>query len=247
MSKFFIDKNALDSTSIKLHGEDVQHIKKVLRTKIGEKIVVCDGDNTDYTVQIQSIEDMEIIADIIEKRKCDTEPPIRVVLFQGVPKSDKMELIIQKCVELGISEIIPVITTRTIVKFDNAKDEIKKQLRWQKIANEAAKQCNRGVLPIIGLPLDFATAVEKIKDFNLFLMPYENEADTKLKGVLENYRDASSIGIFIGPEGGFAENEVKKCLEAGCIPVTLGKRILRTETAGFAVLSILMYELGDVG
>lgn len=247
MSKFFIDSQAINNNNITIIGDDVQHIKKVLRAKAGEELIICDGNGWDYKVVISSMNEKEILCNIVSKNLCETEPPIKVVLFQGVPKADKMELIIQKCVELGITEIIPVKTERTVVKFENKKDEEKKQQRWQKIATEAAKQCNRGRLPTVGLPVDFKTVLQMKKDFDLLLMPYENESKVKLKNTLKDSTNAKTFGIFIGPEGGFSEEEVEKCKNNEFVPITLGKRILRTETAGLAVLSILMYELGDVG
>jgi len=247
MSRFFIDKDCISGDFVKITGEDVQHIKKVLRMRTGEMLVACDMDGTDFDCEITEIDDKYVEARILNSKKSESEAPIKVTLFQGIPKSDKMEFIIQKCVELGIHSIIPVKTERTVVKFENSKDEEKKQQRWQKIAVEAAKQCNRGRLPKVNNPINFNMALQVAKEYDLVLVPYENENLQGLKKVLQEYRSAKSIAVFIGPEGGFAEDEIKKCLELNYFSVSLGKRILRTETAGLTVLSILMYELGDVG
>jgi 16S rRNA (uracil1498-N3)-methyltransferase len=184
---------------------------------------------------------------IIETVKNITEPPVEIILYQGLPKSDKMDYIIQKGVELGLKGIVPVITERTVVKLADKKGEQKKCERWNRISMEAAKQSNRGIIPLVGLPIDFKKAVNAAKDFDISLIPYEKERGNGLKGVILNRIDAKKVSIFIGPEGGFAEKEIEIAIENGIYPVTLGPRILRTETAGIAVLSILMYELGDVG
>lgn len=247
MSKFFIDKESISGDNIDITGEDVAHIRKVLRMRTGEKLIACDNDGTDFECEIAEISDKHVTVKILKSWKSENEAPIRVTLFQGIPKSDKMDFIIQKCVELGIDTIVPVKTERTVVRFENAKDEAKKQQRWQKIAVEAAKQCNRGRLPEVSNPVDFNAALEMAGVNDLVLIPYENEAERGLKSILRNNSTARRIAVFIGPEGGFAEEEVQKCIERSFYSVTLGKRILRTETAGLTVLSILMYELGDVG
>lgn len=247
MSRFFIDKEAISDEHIIITGEDVQHIRKVLRMRQGEKLIACDMNGTDFECEIESINEKSVDTRILQRRESDTETPIKVTLFQGIPKSDKMELIIQKCVELGVYSIVPVKTERTVVKFENSKDEEKKQQRWQKIANEAAKQCNRGRLPEVNKPVGFNEALTAAKGYDLVLVPYENEEQQGLKQVLKSKVDVKSIAFFIGPEGGFTEEEIAKSLDLGYLSVSLGKRILRTETAGLTVLSILMYELGDVG
>jgi len=247
MSKFFIGKESITGDFIDITGEDVLHIRKVLRMRTGETLTACDNDGTDFECEITDIDDKHVTAKILKSWKSENEAPIRVTLYQGIPKSDKMDFIIQKCVELGIDTIVPVKTERTVVKFENSKDENKKQQRWQKIAVEAAKQCNRSRLPKVTGPMDFKNALEMAGNSNLVLIPYENEMVHGLKSVLRDNSSAKSIAVFIGPEGGFAEDEVKKCIELGFHSVSLGKRILRTETAGLTVLSILMYELGDVG
>ncbi len=246
MPRFFVRKNDVSCDSINISGEDYNHIKKVLRLGNGDRIIACDGEGTDHLVEIVKIEDAMVKTRIIESVKNCTEPPIQITLFQGLPKSDKMDFIIQKAVELGINEIIPVITERTVVKTDRKSGD-KKCERWNKISMEAAKQCNRGIIPKVGFPLGFREALDAAKGSSLSLIPYEKEAGTKLKQVLANSSSVGKVSVFIGPEGGFTEKEIEAAVSCGVQPVTLGPRILRTETAGIAVLSILMYELGDVG
>lgn len=247
MSRFFVENENVLEDSVLITGEDVQHIRKVLRMRPGDIFTACNMDGTIFECEITEIDEKIVKSRILSSGKSETEAPIKVTLFQGVPKGDKMELIIQKSVELGVHSIVPVKTERTVVRFDNQKDEEKKQLRWQKIAIEAAKQCNRSVLPEVYKPADFNSALIMAREYDLVLVPYENESTQGIKKVLKENRDVKTIAVFIGPEGGFAEEEINKCIELNYFSVSLGKRILRTETAGFTVLSILMYELGDVG
>lgn len=246
MSRFFVGKDAISGNTITITGDDVNHIRKVLRLRTGDSITVCDGDGKEYTAEIGQMEAQYVKAEVVETQENHTEPPVEIVLFQGVPKSDKMDFIIQKTIELGISRIVPVLTERTVVKFDGRKDAENKRVRWQRISLEAAKQCNRGVVPTVDAPVRFEEALELSKSYDIGLIPYEKERTNKLKGLLKANSDRR-IAIFIGPEGGFTEHEIQKAQEYNVKPVTLGPRILRTETAGIAVLSILMYELGDVG
>ncbi|MCX7710420.1 MAG: 16S rRNA (uracil(1498)-N(3))-methyltransferase [Clostridia bacterium] len=246
MPRFFVDKSNVRGDTIFITGEDVGHIKKVLRLRPGENIIICDGNGTDYLSEIQSIEQDKVIAGINAVEKNLSEPPIDIVLFQGLPKSDKMDFIIQKSVELGVNSIVPVSTERTVVKIDTKKDADHKVVRWQRIALEAAKQCNRGIVPKIEAPVTFEQALNAIKNFDISLIPYEKENQNKLNNTLQK-QNLKRIAVFIGPEGGFSEKEIQRSKESGTIPVTLGPRILRTETAGIMVLSILMYALGDVG
>jgi len=246
MPKFFVDEQNIQSDLIVIDGDDVKHIKKVLRLNPGDSITVCDGKGNDYHASIKDIESNRVIAAILDVYKSGTEPPIEVTLFQGIPKSDKMDFIIQKSVELGVSRIVPVITERTVVKLDSKKDATNKVTRWQRISLEAAKQCNRGFVPRVENPVDYEEALKLCQQSYLKIMPYEKENKYNLKKCLYGC-DPAKTAVFIGPEGGFSEEEVKKASASGVKPVTLGPRILRTETAGIAVLSILMYELGDIG
>jgi 16S rRNA (uracil1498-N3)-methyltransferase len=247
MPKFFIDDKNINGSVIDVYGDDVSHIKRVLRLKPGDTVTLCDGKGTDYIVAIDSIEQNFVRTNIVSTNVNIAEPPIEVTIFQGVPKSDKMDLIIQKSVELGVKRVVPVMTDRTVVRIENKKDAENKTTRWQRIALEAAKQCNRGAVPEIMMPVTFAESFKLLEKEDLCLIPYEKEAENGLKTILSNYKDVKKVSVFIGPEGGFSEKEVETAIRANIRSVSLGPRILRTETAGLTVLSILMYELGDVG
>jgi 16S rRNA (uracil1498-N3)-methyltransferase len=251
MSRFFVEKSAVDKKSgtIAITGEDVKHIRSVLRSMPGDSLELSDGAGTDFEVTIESIEKESILARITGERPNRTEPSVDITLFQGVPKADKMDFIIQKCVELGVNRIVPVMTARTVVKFDSAKDSAAKAARWQRIALEAAKQCDRGIVPQVDEPVRFAEALKRAGSCRLRLLPYEEETEGGLRGQLEKFKagnPALKIAVFIGPEGGFTAEEVAKAVKDGFVSVTLGPRILRTETAGIAVVSIIGYELGDM-
>ena len=242
MPKFFVQKCNIDEPFIKIDGEDVSHIKKVLRMREGEEIDVCDSSGFDYKAVIDSINDKDIVCKIKSKNKSETEPPIKVTLFQGLPKASKMDYIIQKNTELGISEIVPCALSRCVVKLEGDK----KTARWQKISEEAAKQSGRGIIPKINSPVAIDKAIDMMKEYDLKFVPYECEEQTNLKSVLLSKQDIKTVGFMIGPEGGFDKAEIEKLKQNGIIPVSLGKRILRTETAGEAVLSMIMYEIGDI-
>lgn len=246
MSRFFVKEADVHSDFIDITGEDVSHIRKVLRLRCGDQITVCDGKGNDYLVNIEQIENDQVCTRIISSKKTETEPPIEVTLFQGIPKSDKMDWIIQKCVELGIHKIVPVHTERTIVKIESKKDAENKVGRWQRISSEAAKQCNRGIIPKVEYPVCFEEALKMAGESDLSIMPYEKENSQGLRSCL-TVQDIKKIAFFIGPEGGFSEKEVEKATLNGTSTVTLGPRILRTETAGITALTIIMYQLGDMG
>ncbi len=247
MPRFFINSKDIFDDNINIKGDDYNHIKKVLRLKCGEIVTLSDGVGNEYEAKIEEFGDGFVHTKVIESYKNATEPPIKVTLYQGLPKSDKMDFIIQKSVELGISRIVPVITERTVVKLSNEKDALKKCERWNRISQEAAKQCNRGIIPEIEIPITFKQAIKQTKDKSLSLIPYEKESNNSLKQILRAVSNIIEVSVFVGPEGGFTEQEIEEAVKFGINSVTLGPRILRTETAGIAVLSILMYELGDVG
>lgn len=240
MPKFFFNKNDISRGQVQLFGEDEKHIKTVLRAREGEEMTLCDGEGMDYQCRIVSLE-RGVLLDILSKEVCETEPKTKITLYQGLPKADKMELIIQKCVELGVDRIVAVSTERAIVKLD--KKENKKLERWQKIAEAAAKQSGRGKIPEIGQQvLKFKEAVAEAKGLDGAIIPYEKEQETGIRQFVQGFQ-GESIGVFIGPEGGFAEEEIALAQENGITPITLGKRILRTETAGMTTAAILLYEL----
>lgn len=241
MNRFFIKRENIKNDEITVFGEDVQHISKVLRLQTDDKIVLCDGEGNDYLAAILGMDKNSIRTGIIEKKPSKGEPDIEVVLYQGIPKSTKMDLIIQKCTEMGVKRIVPVFTVRTIVKLESEKDERKKVERWTKIAEEAAKQSGRGIVPIIDMPVTFNEALNDAAKLDTSIIPYELEESLSIKKALVRDK-VTSIGFFVGPEGGFDSGEVHKAKDMGAVPVTLGSRILRTETAGIVVLASIMYE-----
>ena len=246
MPKFFVTGDKISGNEIIIDSEDSKHIKKVLRIGVGDIITVCDGSGTDYTAKISEIDEKAVICEITDSKKCDTEPGIKVTLFQGLPKASKMDYIIQKNTELGICEITPVSMSRCVVKLENIKAEEKKTERWQKIAAEAAKQSGRGIIPKVNMPMTFDEVIESVKEYDLVFAPYECEEETRLKDVIEANPDASKIAFIIGPEGGYDPAEIEKLKKAGIKTVTLGKRILRTETAAEAVISMLLYGYNEI-
>ena len=230
--------NIIDSTAV-ITGQDAHHIIHVLRMKEGDEICVSSGTGLDYLCSVSSFSENEVTARIIEARK-STELPVEIVLYQGLPKSDKMELIIQKCTELGVSRIVPVQTRRSIVKLD-AASSAKKLERWRKIAQSASEQSQRSRIPQIDPVCTLQDALRDSTSLSAAIIPYEHEyGGSGLKSFLTSVSGLSSAGIFIGPEGGFEEEEISQARSAGAIPVSLGSRILRTETAGLAVISAIM-------
>ena len=247
MYRFFVKQEQIDMEEKKIHitGSDVNHIKNVLRMRQGETILISAGDNLEYTCLVSEMEAEEVIADISYVQEVGMELPSKIYLFQGLPKSDKMELIIQKAVELGVAEIVPMATKRAVVKLD-AKKAAKKVQRWNEIAKSAAKQSKRGLIPEVKPVMSFKEAVEYGKSMDMLLIPYEDaKGIVHSRAVVEAVKDKKSLGIYIGPEGGFPEEEVSLAMKAGAEPVTLGHRILRTETAGMTLLSILMFMLEE--
>lgn len=247
MHKFFVNKNSIIDNNIIITGDDVKHIGKVLRLKIGDIISISNGEGTDFIAEINSIDKNEVSCNIQESIENKTESNLNITLFQGLPKSQKMDLIVQKGVEIGINKVKPIITKRVVVKTNN-KDISNKIERWNKISLEASKQSGRGKLLIVDEPIDFKEAVDSLEDFDLIVVPYENKEDFGLKKALKDKsKSYEKIAIFIGPEGGFEEEEIEYLKSKGAYIVTLGPRILRTETAGFVTSTILLYEIGDIG
>lgn len=243
MYRFYVERSAVKGQEIRLTGEDYNHIRNVLRMKNGEEITVCDGEGTDYHCVLEEFGQNLVSVRVLSQAPSGTELPVRLVLFQGMPKKDKMELIIQKAVELGAYEIVPVMTRRTVVKLEDAKKEQKKLERWQAIAKAAAMQSMRGIIPRVKPVMGYGQALEYAMSLDMVLVPYECASGVEhTKQVIKNVRGKSSAGIFIGPEGGFCEEEISQAAGMGAEPVTLGHRILRTETAGLTMLSLLMFE-----
>ena len=246
MQHFFVEPSAIDVDAgrVVIGGQDYNHIKNVLRMRIGEVVSVSNGENdNDYRCEIKEYTDSEVILTLMFIKEDALELPAKVYLFQGLPKADKMELIIQKAVELGVYEIIPVATRRAVVKLDEKKASSKVN-RWQAISEAAAKQSKRGLVPKVSMPMSFKDAVKMAGELEVVAIPYELcEGMQDTAKWLEACCSAGSIGVFIGPEGGFDEEEIALAKSAGIMPISLGRRILRTETAGMTTLSILMYRL----
>ena len=245
MQRFFVEPHQIDEEAHQVHitGSDVNHISNVLRMKTGEELWISDGSKYEYRCTIESFEPDEVLLHIVYSQEPEYELPCRIYLFQGLPKADKMELIIQKAVELGAYEIIPVETKRCVVKLDGRKSA-KKTARWQQIAESAAKQSKRMLIPNVHEVLTFREALKYAESMDVRLVPYElARGMQETKEILAGIEPGQSVGIFIGPEGGFEEKEIEAAIEGGAKPITLGRRILRTETAGLAILSVLMFQL----
>lgn len=243
MYRFFGRTENISDKEITIDGGDVNHIRNVLRMKPGDRLTVSGGDNADYLCELREFAGDKAVLDIIEKCETDRELGARICLFQGLPKGDKMELIVQKCVELGVYEIVPVAMSRSIVKLDRKKSEAK-TARWQAISESAAKQSGRSVIPKVHAPMTYGQALEYASGMDVKLIPYELARGMEAtKAAVDAVHDGMSVAVFIGPEGGFEADEVEAAKECGMLPVSLGRRILRTETAGLTVMSILMYHL----
>ncbi|AAK79256.1 16S rRNA (uracil1498-N3)-methyltransferase [Clostridium acetobutylicum] len=247
MHKFFVGaENICDNTAY-IYGDDVKHIYKVLRLKVGEKVSINDCNSHEFLGEIEQINKENVKVKIIENLDINNESPLNVYLYQGFPKAAKMDIIVQKNTELGIREIIPLITQRVVVK--NEKSELKKVDRWNRIAFEAAKQSKRSVIPKVKDIASFNSAIEELKEMDLVLVPYENQEKVGMKKVAAaiEKNKIKNVAIVIGPEGGFEETEIEELKKIGAYIITLGPRILRTETAGLVCTSLVMYELSDIG
>lgn len=244
MYQFFVEPSQIQGNKIIITGSDVNHMKNVLRMKTGEEIAVKNGvDGKEYRCGIEEFTQDQVVCSLRFIREEGVELPSEIYLFQGIPKADKMEWIVQKAVELGVYEIIPVAVKRCVVKLDEKKAQAKVN-RWQGIAEAAAKQCKRGKIPAVRPPMSMKEAAVYAAKTDVKLIPYELAKDmAHTREKIEAIRPGQSVAVFIGPEGGFEESEVETALGAGIEPITLGKRILRTETAGLTVLSWLMYHL----
>ena len=261
MHRFYLHDITESEKSLTITGEDVNHIVNVLRLRIGDEITVSDGGSRDYICKISEFiatdkigPDSKVMADIVDIEENSAELPADIILFQGYPKGDKLDTIIQKCVELGVTSIIPVMMERTVVKLEDKKIS-KKLERYNKISEATAKQSRRGIIPDVPEVMSFKKAVEYAKSLDIILFPYEFAEGMKtsrdiigevVKSVREDISGSrKKIGIFIGPEGGFADSEAKILTEMGAKVISLGHRILRTETAGMTVMSVLSFMLDE--
>lgn len=243
MHHFFVTPQQISGDKIRIEGGDVNHMKNVLRMKLHEKAEISDGESRTYLCEVEAYEEDVAILHILEEMEADTEPASKLYLFQGLPKSDKMELIVQKAVELGVYQVIPVAMKRSVVRLDDKKAS-KKADRWNSIAESAAKQAGRSRIPEVTMPLSYNEALKMAEELDVTLLPYELAGGMEVtREVIHQIKSGQSVGIFIGPEGGFEPEEVDAAVSMGAKVITLGKRILRTETAGLATLAVLMFEL----
>lgn len=247
MHRFIVDPKSIHNGHLRIYGDDLKHLRKVLRLGPGDSINVFDGTGKEFEAKLLSVDKTCALAEITASFQTEAEPEINLTLFQGLLKGEKMDLIIQKGVELGVRSIIPVITDRTVVQVDNNKSE-KKALRWSKIAREASKQCRRAMVPHISEPISFDEAISESKRYEAALLLYENESKKCLKETLKcyNINKIKEIALFVGPEGGFTPHEIEKYTNSGFHVAGLGRRILRAETAAISVISIIMYEMGEL-
>ncbi len=246
MHRFFVDNKNIDDEHIEIEQEDVKHIKNVLRLEIGDEIEVSNKLGIDYKCKISEMSKEHVMCEILEISESKGESDIDIVLFQGLPKSTKMELIVQKSTELGVKRIVPLVTARCVTKINDRKKEDKKIERWSKIAEEAAKQSKRGIIPEISSVMSFKEALDYLKNESMIIVPYESEEHIGIKKILKEC-NSKKINVIIGPEGGFDDAEIEALKNIDAHIVTLGPRILRTETAGFTTTALILYELGDLG
>lgn len=247
MDRFFVEKKNvnLENNTCIIEGEDVKHISKVLRCRVGEELEICDNDNNEYICEITNIDKSQVDLNILKRVDIKRESDLKIKVYQGLPKGPKMEMILQKLTEVGVDEIILVQTKRTVVKVDDKKED-KKIERWERIIYEAAKQSKRGKIPKLRGVLSFKEALADMKENDFNIAPYENEKTKTIKQAIKG-KDINNIGIFVGPEGGFEDTEINAIEEMGGQSVSLGPRILRTETASLVASSIVLYELSDLG
>jgi len=252
MARFFVTEDSIKNDQAVITGPDVKHITRVLRLGHGDKVGLCARDGREFTAEIIEISNSEVVCGITAEVKTFPEPPVKVTLYQGLPKGDKMELVIQKSTELGVSRIVPVICARTIVKLDETKAAVRRT-RWQRLAEEAAKQSRRAAIPEVAEPLVFDKALTELSGAVLAVMPWEEEHTRGIGDLLKTCTIKTDPGtkievaVFIGPEGGFSKQEAELAGSYGVFRVSLGPRIMRTETAGIVTVALILYELGDLG
>lgn len=243
MYHFFVKQEQIGPDVITVTGPDVNHIKNVLRMRPGEKVLISNGVDRDYLCEIASVTGEAVTASILSEEKEGTELPVKIWLFQGLPKGDKMELIIQKAVELGVYRVVPVETRRTVVKLDSKKEEARVR-RWNAVSESTAKQSKRIVIPEVSGVMTFKEALAFTEGFDKKMIPFEHaEGMKETKEFIAGVEPGMNVAVFIGPEGGFEDEEIALAETYGVKPVTLGRRILRTETAGMAILAVLMFQM----
>lgn len=237
MRRFYSESVNEENGLVTLSGDEARHIALVLRMRPGDEVLLIDGMGTEFLSEIVSVSDNEAVLKVIESRLSSAEPDLKVTLFQCLPKQGKMEVIIQKCVELGIFEIVPTVSKRCVVNIEGKENKL---LRWNKVAQEASKQCGRAFVPAVKQPQRLSSI--DFSSFDAVILAYENEDTMTLKQAIHRLDKNESIALLIGPEGGFEPSEAEELISKGAVSVSLGKRILRTETAGMAALAQIMYE-----
>lgn len=249
MYHFFVEENQITDKKIYINGADYNHIKNVIRLKAGDEVMVsvrssqAGEKSCNFMCELAEYTDSDVVFDITDKDALDTELPCQVILYQGLPKSDKLELIIQKAVELGAVQIVPVSMKRCVVKLDDRKAAAKLP-RWNAISESAAKQSKRSIIPKVRSVMSYAAALNEAAKCDISFVPYENEKGmAETRSLVNSISAGNRVAVFIGPEGGFEDDEIEEARKLGMHTITLGKRILRTETAGIAFLSMLAYAL----
>ena len=245
MARFFVNSNQIKDNQIEIKGQDVRHIRDVLRLAPNSKITICDGKGIDYLSLVTEIKKDQILARVIERSPTRSEAKTRVTLFQSLIKGDKFEWVIQKAVEIGVDRIIPIETAHCVVKMNGSRKEAGKLARWNKIAQSAAKQSKRGIIPLISSPISYAEAIKLGLEMDMSYIAYVKEKSVNLRSSLKQGH-GKTIGILIGPEGGFSKEEISLAEKANIQAITLGPRILRSETAALVSLSNILYECGEM-
>lgn len=252
MQRYFVQPEQFGEEIVSITGEDVKHIARVMRSQIGDKIIVSDGVSKVAITEIVMLEQQEVQSRIIEWLTSKAEPELQVTIAQSLPKGDKMEIVIQKCTEIGAATFLPFLSERTVVQYDQKK-EAKRTERWRKIAKEAAEQAHRDVVPQVLSPVSWKQLLASLADFDLVCFCYEKEDGQQLRDIVDPFVNSMlpdqpyRVAIVVGPEGGFSEAEVLAAEAAGATSIGLGRRILRTETAAMAALTCIMYESGEMG
>lgn len=245
MPRFFVSPDQIKKNEIEIRGQDVRHIRDVLRLSPGDQITICDGKGTDYKTVITEIGQEEITAKILEKALASSEPQTKLTLFQSLIKGNKFEWVIQKAVEIGVQEIVPIETAHCVVKMERPKKTRTKVERWNKIAQSAAKQSGRGTIPLVVDPIPYKMALELCREMDFSCMAHEKEKSTSLKTSIQPFK-GKKIGLLVGPEGGFSKEEVRQAQDVGISSITLGSRILRSETASIVLVANILFELEEM-
>ncbi|AIQ13975.1 RsmE family RNA methyltransferase [Paenibacillus durus] len=252
MQRYFVSPENFGEGSVSIGGEDARHIARVMRGKAGDKLIVSDGVSREALAEIALIGEGVVTVSIIENMPMTQEPRVKITVAQSLPKGDKMEIVIQKCTEIGAAAFLPFLSERTIVQYDERK-ESKRLERWRKIAKEAAEQAHRNIVPEVAAPLPWKQLLKAVNRYDAVYFCYEKEEGLQLRSAVAPWAaqlgtaDKASVLVIVGPEGGFSENECREAEEAGAVSVGLGKRILRCETAGMVAAACILYETGEMG